>query len=155
VSFPAQREKELARLRAKLADEGIEALAYATYPSDGYTYALVTNAVRDHDKDRPGAPIVSVRCVPFTGICGMLVDHSRNFTFPYRRRVPAPLDSIEMVSSGSSAAEEGCSKWFFQRNSRSLVIVPRASCCVPHGVRNAVRVTTFSSRRWSLSPCCP
>jgi len=48
--FPAQREKELARFRAKLADEGIEELAYATYPSDGYTYALVINAARDREE---------------------------------------------------------------------------------------------------------
>lgn len=49
--FPAQREKELARLRAKLADEEIAELAYATYPSDGYTYAMVINAARDREEE--------------------------------------------------------------------------------------------------------
>jgi hypothetical protein len=44
---PAPREEELAEFRERLRAEGINELAYATYPDDGYTYALILDAGLD------------------------------------------------------------------------------------------------------------
>jgi hypothetical protein len=45
---PAARERETARIRARLRAEGIKELAYATYPPEGegagHTYAMVLRA---------------------------------------------------------------------------------------------------------------
>ena len=47
---PALRDEEVAEFRRRLAAEGIEELAFATYPEDGYSYAMVINAGRDREQ---------------------------------------------------------------------------------------------------------
>ena len=47
---PTLRAEELAEFRGRLRADGIEELAYATYPDDGYTYALVVDAGRDRER---------------------------------------------------------------------------------------------------------
>ena len=44
---PALRDEEVAEFRRRLAAEGIEELAFATYPEDGYSYAMVLDASFD------------------------------------------------------------------------------------------------------------
>jgi len=47
---PQRRGEELAEFRGRLRAAGVEELAYATYPEDGYTYALVMDAGRDREQ---------------------------------------------------------------------------------------------------------
>jgi hypothetical protein len=47
VAGPTLRDEELAEFRERLRADGINELAYATYPDDGYTYAMVLDARRD------------------------------------------------------------------------------------------------------------
>src|ERR1051325_7249346 len=42
--------EQLAEFRQYLAGQGIKELAYATYPDDGYTYALVVEAAPHQQK---------------------------------------------------------------------------------------------------------
>jgi hypothetical protein len=44
---PHLRDEEVAKIRLWLQAAGIEELAYATYPEDGYTFAMVIRAGED------------------------------------------------------------------------------------------------------------
>src|SRR4051812_49057897 len=45
--YPDLRDRQLAKFREFLQAHGIEELAYATYPENGYTYALIVKAEVD------------------------------------------------------------------------------------------------------------
>ncbi len=46
---PTLRDEELAEFRERLRAAGIKELAYATYPENGYSYAMVVDAGRDRE----------------------------------------------------------------------------------------------------------
>lgn len=46
---PHLRQRELAEFRKMMTTAGIKELAFATYPEDGYSYAMVINASRDRE----------------------------------------------------------------------------------------------------------
>jgi transcriptional regulator with XRE-family HTH domain len=50
AQYPTLRDEELAEFLSRLRAEGIQELAYATYPEDGYTYAMVIDASRDREQ---------------------------------------------------------------------------------------------------------
>lgn len=48
---PEKRDEETATFRAWLKSQGIKELAYATYPEDGYTYAMIIDCGEERETE--------------------------------------------------------------------------------------------------------